>query len=522
MAAVRAFRNPPAGGEGFGDGRTTRYEWFWKLYWNTAYDQLTAYRANYAPDATRLYRYTRGLRNPVGRYVDFYIANVWGGPLDADAGDGKTIPSALPILTDNEAQRPAIAKIWQWSKWGQRRDIVTLHSTALGDAFLVVSDRPRSRRCSLQVRWPGEVADVEWDDAGHIKQLVIEYGTRDERGQSYIYREVLEHPRVWGGRTVRYQTYRNGNLFAYPENTNAAGVPVASWTAPYDFVPAVHIPWRDIGQGWGAVGYIKTQSKIDAANALASQIADQVAKAVNTPLVAYGIQRGDVDVRPTEDGVPVLYINRPPAEADIKPLIGDLNLEHGLMTLAAQLDEVKGDLSELRMEEALRTGMSGEALGRAYSDVYARIQATRATHDAALVQAQQMAIAIAGGSRYDAVFAPFGMDSYSRGLLDHSIGSRPVLPRTAAEQMEESKNRWTMVKDAVAAGLPLATALREVGGWSQAQIRQMLREVTQERRNQANLSEMMLESARRRFDAGGGTDDDDQIDDTEDPTDEPS
>ncbi len=514
MAAVHAFRNPPAGGDGFGDGRKRRYQWFWRLYWNTAYDDLTAYAANYGQGAARLYRYTRGVRNPVGRYVDFYIANVWGGPLDLAAGDGKTMPSALPIFANNAALPAAIAKIWQWSNWAARRDIVPLHSTTLGDAFVVVTDRPASRRCYLRVRWPGEVADVDWDDFGHIKRLVVEYSTRDERGTGYTYREVTEHPRVWGGEWTRVQTFRDGKLFAYPENTNANGVAVASWTVPYTFVPAVHIPWRDVGQGWGAVGYGKTQGKIDAANALASQIADQVGKAVNTPLVAYGIQAGDVQVQQSEDGVPVLYVNRPPSEARIEPMIGDLNLEHGLAVLQGQLDEIKADLSELRMEEALRQGMSGEALGRAYSDVYARIQSVRAVHDAALVRAQQMAIAIAGAGRYDAAFAGFGMDSFGRGALDHAIGNRPVLPRTNAEQMSEERDRWTIIRDAVTAGVPLATALRELGGWSKAQIRALLREVEQERTRQADLSQMMLDAARRRFDAGDGgaadeTDDED-------------
>lgn len=512
MAAWNAFWNPPAGGTGFESSKTNRYDWFWALYWNTAYDQLASYAANY-PAGSKLYRYTRGLRNPVGRYVDFYVANVWGGMLDLDAGDGRDTASALPIVTDEDTLRPAIAKIWQWSNWNSRRNLATLYSTVLGDAFIKIVDRPSLQRCYLQVRWPGEFTAVEWDDFNHVKSCTIEYQVEDGK-ERYRYKEIIEHPAVWGGSRTRFRTFRDDRPWAYPANADGSGTPMAEWQAPYDFVPVVHVPWMDVGQGWGATGFVKTLRKIDAANALASQIADQVGKLVNTPLVAYGIQAGDVTTTHSEDGVPILYVNRPPSEAGIVPLIGDLNIEHGLAALTAQLDDITQDLPELRLSEALRSGMSGEALGRAFSDVLAQVQAVRSNHDSGLVRAHMMAVAIAGASGYDRVFSGFNLASYGQGRLDHGIGSRPVLPRSSEEELGEEKERWTMIKQAVEAGMPLPTALREIGGWSKAQIRQMEREEEAARSRQADLTEQMLEEARRRFDqAGGRAVDADEVDD---------
>lgn len=503
MAAWNAFWNPPAGGSGFESNRSSRYDWFWSLYWNTAYDELSSYVANY-PTGSKLYRYTRGLRNPVGRYVDFYVANVWGGMLDQAAGDGRGAPSALPLVTKDDLLRAAIAKIWQWSNWSAKRNLAVLYSTVLGDTFIKVVDRPASQRCYLQVRWPGEFSDVEWDDFGHVKACTIEYKAEDETGQSFRYREVIEHPSVWGGSTTRFRTFKNDRPWAFKENANGQGTPVAEWTAPYDFVPVVHVPWVDVGQGWGAVGFVKTLRKIDAANALASQLADQVGKLVNTPLVAYGIQAGDVTATQSEDGVPILYVNRPPTEASIQPMIGDLNIEHGLKALDGQLGDISQDLPELRLSEALRSGMSGEALGRAFSDVLAQIQAVRSNHDSGLVRAHQMAVAIAGASGYAPEFAGFNLASFAQGRLDHSIGSRPVLPRSSEEELQELKDRWMMVKQAVESGTPLATALREVLGWSKQQIRAMERDEEAEKQRGADLAQIMLEEARRKFDAGGG------------------
>ncbi|MFH0943777.1 MAG: tetratricopeptide repeat protein, partial [Planctomycetota bacterium] len=74
------------------------------------------------------------------------------------------------------------------------------------------------------------------------------------------------------------------------------------------------------------------------------------------------------------------------------PLIGDLNLGDALALLNAQLDDVKEDLPELRLSESLRSGMSGEALGRAFSDVLAQIQGVRAAHDSGLVRARLLSV----------------------------------------------------------------------------------------------------------------------------------
>ncbi len=471
MAAWNSFWGPQPGTGTFDDKRNTRYDTYWSLYWNTVYDTLSDYLKLYPP-GSRLYKYTRGLRNPIGRWIDFYVANIWGGTLDHMAGDGKNSASSIPIITDNERLRPAIAKVWQWSNWNTRRQLATMHSATLGDAFIKVVDNPASGKVYLQVRWPGEFSEVEWDDFGHVKKAVIEYQTKDDSGNIFQYREVIEHPRVWGGATTRFSTYKDGRPFAYDENTQA-GQKTWQWTAPYDFVPVVNIPFIDVGAGWGATGYVKTLRKIDAANALASQIADQIGKTVNTPLVVYGVQSGDVTVTESQDGIPMLFVPRPPSEAAIDPLISNMDLSAALAVLNAQLDDITQDLPELRLSEALRSGMSGEALGRAFADVVQQIQAVRANHDSALIRAHQMAVTIGGMSRYDPAFQGFDLTSFKAGRLDHAVGTRPVLPKSSDEELAEEAQRWTMAQQAIAAGVPVDTAVREIVGWDESQMAAM-------------------------------------------------
>ena len=465
MAAIKAFWNPSLTNNAYANNRQKRYAMAWGFYSNTIYDDLSAHMAATYPTGSQLYRYTKGLRNPVAAWVEFYVTNVWGGTLDLEAGAGKEKPSALPILTENDALRPAIAKLWQWSNWNSKRNLATLYSTAMGDTFIVVVDSPRAGKAYMQVRRPSEFTDLEWDDFGHVKRAVIEYKAEDERGVGYDYKQVIEHPSVWGGPTTRYSTYKDGRPFAYPENVQD-GMATWQWQVPYDFVPVVHIPFKDIGEGWGALGYAATVHKIDAANALASLLHAQVGKTVNPAYVAYGVQAGNVTVDSAQqDEIPILYINKPPSEARFEPLVSKVDLPGALALLDSQLADIARDLPELRMSEAMRSGLSGEALGRAFSDVAARVEAVRANHDSGLVRAQQMAIAIAGASGYDPAFRGFDLNSFASGRLDHGIGDRSILPTSNAEELDAQGKQWTQVQQAVTAGLPLGTALREIMGW---------------------------------------------------------
>jgi hypothetical protein len=475
-AAYKAFWNPGLQSSGYESQRLQRYDFAWRFYTNEIYSQLSSYLAATYPAGSQLYKYTKGLRNPVPSWVDFYVTNVWGGTLDLDAGNGKEKPSALPIITDNDALRPAIAKLWQWSNWNAKRLLATTYSAALGDAFIVVVDSPTARKAYMQVRRPSEFTDIEWDDFGHVKRAVIEYRTEDDQDHPFTFKQVIEHPIVWGGKFTRYTTFKDNHLFAYPEN-QMNGQATAQWEVPYDFVPVVHVPFRDTGEGWGALGYSATIPKIDAANSLASLLGAQIGKTVNPAYVAYGVQPGNITVgsgnNDDQGEIPILYIPKPPSEASLQPLITEIDLSGALALLDAQLADIARDLPELRMSEAMRSGLSGEALGRAFSDVAARIGAARGNHDSGLVRAHQMAIAIAGASGYDPAFRGFDLNSFKSGLLDHGIGDRPILPTSTTEAVDTQGKQWVQVGQAVTAGMPLNTALREIMGWEDTDIKAM-------------------------------------------------
>jgi hypothetical protein len=335
-----------------------------------------------------------------------------------------------------------------------------------------VVDRPEAGKVSIEVRRPSEFKEVVKDQAGNIKYAEIEYVTVDERNRTFTYTEVIEHPSAWGGDRTRFSTFRNGEPFAFSENLGGDGIALQTWEAPYDFVPVVHIPFIDIGGPFGSVAFRRTLTKIDAANGLASQLSDQVAKIVATPYAIIGAKASDMEVNVSKEDVPLMFISSP--DVKIQALLSDMDLADAVTVLSAAVDEIKEDLPELRMAEALRTDMSGEALSRAFSDVFAQVEQVRANHDGALVRAHNMGVAIGGEFGYDDAFSGFSLDSYNKDDLRHSIGARPVLPRSTLELTRDATERWTQLNMAVESGLPLEVALIEIMEWSEERVGRMV------------------------------------------------
>ena len=76
MAAAKAFWNPALQSSEYESARLLRYTRAWGFYTNEVYNDLSAYLAATYPAGSQLYKYTKGLRNPIPSWVDFYVTNV--------------------------------------------------------------------------------------------------------------------------------------------------------------------------------------------------------------------------------------------------------------------------------------------------------------------------------------------------------------------------------------------------------------------------------------------------------------
>ena len=118
------------------EGRQLRYSVFWAMYSNETYRSLVHRWSTGLKHQAALGKYIRSLFSPANRLGNFYSSHLLGGALDPEAGP----TGAVPIATENEQLRPAIATLWLQSNFAQLKDIITLRGAIEGDSILRVRD----------------------------------------------------------------------------------------------------------------------------------------------------------------------------------------------------------------------------------------------------------------------------------------------------------------------------------------------------------------------------------------------
>jgi hypothetical protein len=483
---------------GLYEARRLRYAMGWAFDSNTAYREIHAWsRRNKVEHG--LYSAIQGLYNPANRLNTLHAMLTWGGPLDPEAGDGKSKRSALPIDTANERLRPPIAATWRASRWQSRKTIGPRYGAMMGDPILKIVDDPNRRQVRLKVIHPKAIVWVgrRDDDPVPTGYLLREMRPDPEarapgasradaapRLVEYAERVTLDE------RTgvVTWETYREGREYPWPGN------PGATWDEPYGFVPLVLGQHDSLGLEWGQAEFWPQRHKIQAVDDLASNVLDHVRKAVNAALAISGVGgKQDIsvvrpDTAPTADNpqpirteVPLLLLRDPAAK--VQTILSDLDLADVLEHIREGLSELERDLPELQKDIwAAATGSGSEVSGRAMREarkqIIQKISERRSGYDEILAIAQKMAVAMGGHGGYPG-YEGFALDDFhaDRSPLDHAIGERPVFDADPRDKLEDDAILWTNARTAVSAGYPLTCFLRDAG-WSDERIAEF--EVEQE------------------------------------------
>jgi hypothetical protein len=465
------------------DARQFRYDLFWGCYQNNVFRELAHSWAPAVKETFGLYRHTRNIFNPVGRLVEFHATHLHGGRLDPAAGDGETVKSAIPILTDREAIRPALARLWRDSKMQVSKAILDRFGACLGDVGLKAVDDPIRRRVTLQVVHPGHVKWADWDDAGDVKEYIIEEVRFDDEHAPLADMNPTIDPRsmrltaiyseeavIEGGR-VRYRTFKNGSPHNW-RGRDRSGVDLpAEWTVPYRFVPLVLVQHKAFGDDWGMGEPHGLLSKAFEVDDQASGLGDQIRKAIRAPkfisgvkkpreqVMVSGLAKSDDDAEPDRHGQAILY---GPEGAQVF----DMTFPLDIVGVGAHIDrinaEIERDFPELAMDIWGNGDTSGRALKVARQRVESKIQERRPGYDAGLVRVQQYALAIAALRGYpDAAGLPADPDDPG---LAHEVAHRPVFSPDPLDDIDEGKAFWEMAGAATKAGMPLELLL-EREGW---------------------------------------------------------
>lgn len=453
--------------------RGLRYQVLWAQYEGTSYRNLHTWseelRKQYA-----LYKYIRPVYNPAYRLGEFWKTHLFGGVLDPEAGP----VGAIPITTENEDLRLAIAELWKWSRWPINKDVLTVRGTILGDAAIQVVDDVARERVYLRLLYPGVLESVDRDAFGNVKGYVIQEGRDDPEGKlrSVAYREEVTRD----GEGVVYRTFLNGQPYAWPGNGG-----MSSWVEPYGFVPLVVVQHNDIGLDWGWSELHPVRAKVQEADDIASMLSDQVRKHMDPVWMVTGMKKAanttitgtardaDSDIpAPGREETKLLYTSE---GADAKPLIAPLDLESALAHLDAILKEIERDVPELSQDIHTASGSaSGRALRTARQPIVSKVMQRRINYDGGLVAAQQMAIAIGGFRSYNG-YSGFGLDSYAKGDLEHSVADRAVFTEDPLDDIEIRNEFWKAAEQAIKAGLSLEAYLKEAG-WDDDRIAETIGE----------------------------------------------
>ena len=407
------------------ESRRERYALLWRYYDNDLYDDLGSYKSNRG-----LYRHIRGIYNPAGRLVDFYVAKIWGGKLDF-SGDG----GAIPIEAKNAAVMPALKEIWKWSNWEAKKNLAVRWGACLGDMVLkVVDDRERGK-VFLQVLHPRVVKSAEFDLAGNVRAAVIEYvdGETDEEGNydTFTYREEITKG--------SFSTFRDDDPYDY----YGYGT---TWPNDYGFVPLVIGPHKDVGHDWGASCFHNGLRTIDEVNDQVSVFSDRMRTGNNPPWLLSGVSRGrdDADIDLSSDGATTGDQSRRQQEnvlygdvgAKGQALVTDVGLSETLDYVALLFSEVEQKFPELSLHRLRQKGQVPrmESVAILYEDVRDKVVEARGNYDAALVRAQKMALSIAG---LRGLVEGFDLESFESGDEEHVIGDRAVFLATDSLPMGE-------------------------------------------------------------------------------------
>ncbi len=479
MAGIKAFREPYLVADLENDSqfsdinaRRFRYSLYWAFFENSAYRSIHTWSQKYKIDYG-LYRYIRNIYNPAYRLGEFWRTFLMGGTLDPDAGSGEKVPSCLPIKTDNEALRPAIAKLWRWSNWQLQKDIMTLYGPVLGDVAIKVIDDTARQKVYLEVVHPMTLSEIDLDSFGNVKAYRIDEIREDPRSNNHktvTYTEIAD--RI-GGDLVRYRTYLDGSPYAWNGSSD-------EWNVDYGFIPMVTIQHVNVGLSWGWSELHAARTKIQEVDDLASKFHDQIRKTVDAPWLFAGVDKGSLLKKTTEtaatsdqpapgrEEIPALW---GPVGSDVKPLIAPLDLGAVGGEIASSLKELERDYPELQMDIwTVQGDPSGRALRIARQRPESKVNQRRGAYDDGMVRLHQMAVAIGGHREYGPEFASFSLESYAEGALDHSIGKRSVFAVDPMDDIELDQAFWNVVKSAVDSGMPLITYLREESGWDEEKI----------------------------------------------------
>lgn len=404
----------------------------------------------------------KSLRNLARRSVEFHAMHLF---------PGANLEEALPLEAESDTLKERIDDVWKWSNWAQKKQVYARHLALYGDAFIKVVGSAEKRRVWFELLDPRFITSFKEDERGYITELRID----KPQDADDIINTQHTLTEVWSKEagTRRMWLHEEG------EGTKIEDLPPPRETDSLislgvDFVPIVHAKFHDDGDetsgGRGVGVFAPYLDQLDELNRMATRSSDLLF-VYNRNLWALMQSGFDKDGRPipaprlsgslarARDTVTGDNWSRQETETDdgalendgIVRLAGGQSLESLIPPVDHQagrdlardaMQELAEEMPELLYNQLKDKGdISGRALAIIMMPAVKRGEEARGNAEAALIQADQMALTQAQnlalkGFAIGDIGTFRDQNGEDTGDFEHAFAERAVLPESEVEKQE--------------------------------------------------------------------------------------
>lgn len=398
---------------------------------------------------------TLPLRNPAFRVVEFYVSKLW-----TRSGD---------IESPNEAILEPIGLVHKWSNWPNKKRLVARQFSALGDMFIKVGSKPD--RVFFQIIDPAHVTDFSTDERGFLTYCRFDIPMTSVSNSGLTTSQL--HTEVWTKDNVRVWMHHKTAADA----VSKLGAPNTTMTTAemgIDFIPIVHAKFRDVGNDRGQGAFTHALDKIDEANRMATRMHRQLFR-YNSATWTLSANGADASGRPLpaprlgssaggglDDTLMIGddRVFRLPGNSNLSALDAKIDFSASLSVLQDHMLELEKDLPELAYYSLRQMGeISGRAIQLLLSDAIDRVYEARASAEAAIIRANQMALTIGAAL---GIFGNLNGD-YASGAFEHEFVEEDVISLSSVEIALAEKTEVEAKALKLTIGVSQEQVLRELG-----------------------------------------------------------
>lgn len=400
-------------------------------YLNTGlYDEL----AKQAYSQQKWTRAMKGLRNPCYRLTEFYVDHVWDGRLEDvfefEHGSGNV--------------KKSIQQLWKWSNFAAKKDLAVRQLSIMGNQFIKVEQPEAKDRVYLRFIDPRIVTDFETDERDFLTHIRLDQEIQDPDNPKRL---------VW-----RVEIWDKDLQTVAVWLVKAPDIPYLDLGEPIseigfeefgiDFIPFVHIQFKDIGEQWGVGAYAILKDKIDEVNSAVTRLHQMVFRYGKAFLVlgGAGLDASGQSLPPPEIAGKIVEVDpfgfndedviQAGGDVTVDFLVPNVAFESLLKVAMDTLSEINRDAPELdyyRLGEQSHVDSSKAAriiLGAAIK----RVLSVRYTMELGLQRANEMGLTVMAFKRLTPQGVKIG--SFDKGDFEHSFKVREVIPLSEQEQAD--------------------------------------------------------------------------------------